>query len=248
MFSGARIAIIACEVFRAELEYLEKKLQLSYPTHYLEQGLHDTPEELTRLLAKTIAELESAATPPDYIILAYGLCGKALTGITALQATLILPKVHDCIPLLLGIPQAEKDARSGHEATYWSSPGWLKYSHVPFIEERENRFRKYREQFDEDAAQYLIDLEFSWNANYTYYTFIHWQEEEGFPAPPFAEAEEMAKTIGLTYGTTAGKSCFIRKLLTEADDETLFLHLPPGSTPDMTATGEVVARTLTPEA
>lgn len=40
--------LIACEVFRPELERLTRAMRNAPEVTYLEQGLHDTPDELRR--------------------------------------------------------------------------------------------------------------------------------------------------------------------------------------------------------
>lgn len=67
---------------------------------YLEQGLHDTPDGLRHRVQQAVGTLE--AESETVIFLAYGLCGRGLTGVIGRTAALILPRVHDYIPVLLG--------------------------------------------------------------------------------------------------------------------------------------------------
>ena len=149
--------LIACEVFRPELERLTRAMRNAPEVTYLEQGLHDTPDELRRRVQQAVDALE--AKGETIIFLAYGLCGRGLTGVTGHTATLILPRVHDCIPVLLGATQEQANESSLGGGTYWLSPGWLRYSQTSFIQNREKRFKEYEERFGTDSAAYLIELE-----------------------------------------------------------------------------------------
>ena len=102
--------LIACEVFRPELERLTRAMRNAPEVTYLEQGLHDTPDELRRRVQQAVDALE--AKGETIIFLAYGLCGRGLTGVTGHTATLILPRVHDCIPVLLGATQEQANESS----------------------------------------------------------------------------------------------------------------------------------------
>ena len=111
--------LIACEVFRPELERLTRAMRNAPEVTYLEQGLHDTPDELRRRVQQAVDALE--AKGETVIFLAYGLCGRGLTGVTGHTATLILPRVHDCIPVLLGATQEQANESSLGGGTYWLS-------------------------------------------------------------------------------------------------------------------------------
>lgn len=115
-------AMIACKTIEDEvikaLECCNKKPDLAW----IESGLHNTPE----LLKKTIQEKIETLDGKRYLLLAFGLCGNALLGLKAQKATLVVPRVDDCISLFLGGNQnrraLEREARA-----YYLTRGWLRY-------------------------------------------------------------------------------------------------------------------------
>jgi hypothetical protein len=244
MRRSARVSIIACEVFRAELELLLAELQLPSHVHFLPQGLHDTPDKLGVQLQSAIDELEAAPEPPEAIILCYGLCGRGVSGVFARRATLVVPKVHDCIPVLLGVSQARKDALHGSGATFWMSPGWLRYSQVPFVENRATRFADYKKKFDPDAAQYLMDLEGTWLSEYDAARVIRWNEWADMAPTLMDDAGRVADDAGLPLHTIPGHKGYLTQLLCGGEDPALFLHLPPGSTLTLSVSGDFIAAPL----
>ena len=149
--------LLCCEVFRPELEWLAPAFPDAPVIRYHEQGLHDHPDELRRRLCAAIGELEEEGA--TRIILGYGLCGRGMTGVTARRATLVLPRVHDCIPVLLGCPQSELGHISRDGSTYWMSAGWLRYSQLEFIRTRRERYDDYLQRFGSENAEFLMAQE-----------------------------------------------------------------------------------------
>ena len=177
------------------------------------------------------------------IFLAYGLCGRGLTGVTGHTATLILPRVHDCIPVLLGATQEQANESSLGGGTYWLSPGWLRYSQTSFIQNREKRFKEYEERFGTDSAAYLIELEGSWLRNYTNACLILWEGWED-ERELVRTAKAVADDAGLGYRELPGDPNFIQALL-EGGKDGRFLRIAPGFTPDLDGNGTITAVRVT---
>lgn len=229
--------LLCCEVFRPELEWLAASLPAPPAIRYLEQGLHDHPDELRRQAGAAIHELEAQGAAR--IVLGYGLCGRSLTGVTSRRATLVMPRVHDCIPVLLGCPQNDLPPISQDGSTYWMSPGWLRYSQLEFIRSRRERYDDYLQRFGSENADFLMAQERQWLASYTNACLIR---HAGFPRQEEVErdARLVAEDSGLPYRSTAGGTDFLRALLAGGTDER-FLTLWPGQTPDVDADGNLVA-------
>ena len=228
--------LIACEVLRVELEHLRDVLDLPVRLEFLEQTLHDNPEALRRELQAAINRAEDSPEPPQALLLGYGLCGRGLTGVSSRKAVLVIPRVHDCIPLLLGVDQDRSGelARSG--GTYWFSPGWLGYSQVAFIKERGKRRAEYEEKYGPDNAAYLMELEAGWLQNYTSACLIRW---ESFKNRYVKDARAVAEDAGLPYREQEGSDGYLRALLEGGEDQSRFLHVPPGKTIDVAEDGSV---------
>ena len=94
-----RFYIISCDVLSKELRHFVNRSQNRFEFQFLEQGLHNTPDNLRKSLQKAIDEVEG-----DYsaILIGYGLCSNGLVGITARNTKLAIIRGHDCITFLLG--------------------------------------------------------------------------------------------------------------------------------------------------
>lgn len=155
--------IIACRVLWREINYLVSISPLYYDIIYLDQGLHDEPCKLQIQLQNKINELE---TSYSIILVGYGLCSNGIVGITSKTATLVLMRGHDCITFFLGSKEKYRTYFDRFPGTYWYNTGWIETSNIPNKEFYEKKFLEYKEKYDEETAQYLVDTEKEWLSKY----------------------------------------------------------------------------------
>lgn len=120
--------VLACRVFEPELCALGLDPERVV---YLDQGLHRHPDLLRETLAQSLRDLEQDSDL-QRVVLAYGYCGGGLEGLASQRSELVLPLVHDCIPLLLG--QSMSAPCVGCSGTFYLSPGWIEYGKTPYTE------------------------------------------------------------------------------------------------------------------
>ncbi len=239
LFSAAKdekTFIIACDVFRNELEYLCKKNSYAPTIIYLEQGLHELPATIVEGVQKEIDKLEEEHAP-ERIFLAYGLCGRGLSGVHSKKALLIVPKVHDCVPLLLGTGP-DNDIRPRENAeTYWLSAGWSSYSCNFHIKEREERYKKYVEDYGQDSADYLMEVEYAWKTQYKAVCFIRW--EAIINDEIIKNSKAVVADMGLPYTETQGSSDYLEEFLRGGGNKNNFFHIEPYFTLDLDTEGKL---------
>ncbi len=97
----------------------------------LEIALHLNPERLRAHLMEEVARVEAADT---YILLGYGLCGRALEGVVSKKSTLILPKVDDCVGALLGSRERHKEVLKQRAGCYFIEQHWMETELNIFVE------------------------------------------------------------------------------------------------------------------
>lgn len=88
----------------------------------LEIAQHLVPEKLRARLMEEIAAIEEEGA---YILLGYGLCGRALEGVVSARSTLVLPRVDDCVGALLGSRSRHKELVKKRPGCYFLEQHWL---------------------------------------------------------------------------------------------------------------------------
>ena len=124
------IAVIACAVLGSELKSAARRLDLDVDFNLLEAGLHERPAVLHQKLQAAIDQV-SAAGRASRIIIGYGLCGRGTIGTRSRDIPLVMPRVHDCIAMLLGGNAAYQREFKKFPGTYYISTGWHKKKAVP---------------------------------------------------------------------------------------------------------------------
>lgn len=117
-----KTAIIACKTLEDEVNQAIENTGIDYPLYWIESGLHNHPDKLREELQQAINSIEDF----DYILLLFGLCGNALVGLQSDKATLVIPRVDDCISFFLGGNKSRKKLEEKATA-YYLTKGWLRY-------------------------------------------------------------------------------------------------------------------------
>lgn len=230
--------VLACETLRPELEMLAEKMRDPPPINFLEPNLHSYPGVLRKTFNEAVSALESQSDDPVTILCGYGLCGRALCGAYAERATLVFPRLHDCIAFIRGLKPEENRASSREGGFLWMFPGMLKYQMVPRHLKVSERFAGYEKKYGAVKAARMILAEYAMFSNYTQACHIRWPE---MGDAYMDDAQKVAKSVSLPYTELAGSSWYMQELLAGGMDPDYFLRLQPGQTIDMDVRGGICA-------
>jgi hypothetical protein len=97
----------------------------------LEAQLHLSPERLKEALRAAVAD---ADRPGATIVLGYGMCSNAVLGLKTEHATLVVPKVDDCIAMMLGSNEAFAAQSEKACGTYYVAKAYLEECDTIFSE------------------------------------------------------------------------------------------------------------------
>jgi len=206
--------LIACEVFRDEFEAVSPP---DLARIYLPQGLHRTPGQMPAAIQEVVDALPATT---ELVILGYGLCSNGVVGVHSRTIPIVMPKVHDCIAVLLGSVQryeAEMDACAG---TYYITPGWAKYGNTSLSAYK----NEYLPKYGEEDARYVAE---ECLKHYTRIAFI--DHGVGDVALGRAHAREFAETFGKRYEEIPGDLGYLRRLVSGPWDDGDFLRIVPGA-------------------
>jgi hypothetical protein len=144
------VVIISCKVLQDILTALLPK-DLAQRVTYMDYGLHMLPRRMTTALQEIIEGIEE----PSLVVLGYGLCGNGLRGIKAGRHCLLVPRVSDCIALLLGSHETYKKEFGAVPGTYYLSRGWLEAGSHPLSE-----YEGYVGKYGAERAMWLMDQQY----------------------------------------------------------------------------------------
>jgi hypothetical protein len=207
-----RTKVIACATV------MEEMLPMMPPgmdSQVLEFGLHANPDNLKKALQEAIDSSDPSA---ETILLGYGLCSRAVTGLKSESRTLVIPKIDDCIGIFLG-SAAEYNAQHGQEpGTMYQTKGWIEADH----KERKDQTEAMIKRYGEEKARSLLKQMFK---NYTRMVFINTGNYEIERYRQHSQNE--AARLGLRYEEIKGSNSLIQRILYGPWDKD-FVIAPPG--------------------
>lgn len=116
-----REIIVACKTLERELNLALSQIKKEYEIVWVESGLHNTPQKLKIRIQE---ELNLLSKEYERVFLCFGTCGNSVVGIKSGEFELIIPRVDDCISLLLGSVEKRIEV-SKEKVTYFLTKGWL---------------------------------------------------------------------------------------------------------------------------
>jgi N-methylhydantoinase A/oxoprolinase/acetone carboxylase beta subunit len=229
------IKVIACGVFRTDLQPLLEKHRDELEVTYLEGGLHSEPHKLRDALQEEI-ERETEA---ERIVLLYGLCGTGSAGLRARNIPLVIPRVHDCISLFLGSDAAYARQFRSTPGTYYISAGWYEEQIQPkgrkqerpssdpiSLSSRDTAPEELEKRYGKENADAILNFTHSWKRNYKRAVFIDTGGGRRGIYRDYVDA--MGREFGWETETIAGSTQLIEKALNSDRSDGEVLLIPPG--------------------
>jgi hypothetical protein len=207
-----RTVILACRTIRDELQLAIKETGVNHPVIYIESGLHSKAEVLHQIIQEKIDMLEDI----DVILLVFGYCGNSLMGIKSSCSKIVIPRVDDCIALLLGSSEARRE-KSREMGTYFFTQGWLDYE-KNILWEYERCITLYGRQRTSRVMKAMLGK----------YNRLMVIDTGAYPLESVsAKVQSFAKNLNMLHEIVPGSlQLFHKLLLGQWDDE--FIVLEPG--------------------
>lgn len=219
------IALIACEVFRSEIEMLAGGAEHLVEKRFYEIGLHDRPDEMRAKLQREVSETDRR-DDVEAIVLAYGLCGLGTAGLRAGRHPLVIPRAHDCITVFLGSKELYAERQSACPGCYHYTAGWNRARRVPGPDRLEALRRDFSRQFDPEDVEFLLESERAMWQAYDTSTFIDLGTPEAEREAGYAK--QCADWLGWKFERIQGDPALLRDLLFGPWDEARYQIIRPG--------------------
>src|SRR5208283_67261 len=208
----SRTKIIACEVLIKEiLDFMPPGMEYEA----LDVGLHVNPQALKQTLKESI---ERSADTVETIILGYGLCSRAVEGLSSAGSTIVVPRVDDCIGILLGSREAYRSESLREPGTYYLTRGWVDAGKHLFEE-----YHHMEKRFGPEKARRLMDTMLK---HYTRLAFIRTGRDKDLDRY-LDYCHGIAQQFGLRLEEITGSAALVEKMIFGPWDEE-FVMVPPG--------------------
>lgn len=232
-----RFKSIFCQVFTREMEDVVVRSPHSIELESVPMGLHELGVDMRSHLQERIDAADGGGY--DAILLGYALCGRGTEGLRAGRTQLVLPRLHDCIGLLMGSHQAYMTYFEDHPGVYYRSPGWIEFQtegmrlepafasqKSPLGEQR--TLKELVAQYGEENGAYLFEQFNAFRKHYSGLTYISSgvASDEAGRARARAEAEKE----GWAFDEVKGTLAVLERLVNGEWDAASFLVVPPGAT------------------
>ena len=210
-----KTAILACQTIKDEIEKAYSLAGCDHDIFWVESGLHNNPDKLRVRLQEELDKI----TDVDRVILGFGFCGNSVLGLVAGNYELIIPKVDDCITLVIGSVEA-RNAISAEAATYFLTQGWLTHE--------SNIWKEYQyslKKYGKKKTAMIYDMMLGHYKRLGVIDTGCYDFEEFFN-----NTVEIAKTFKLNHERLDGTITYISELLTGPWDDSRYLIIAPGET------------------
>jgi hypothetical protein len=198
---------------RDEYNDAVEKCGCRYETRWIESGLHNFPEKLRRVLQQ---ELDGVSA--SKVLMCFGTCGNSVIGLETRDFELVLPRVDDCISLMIG-SVAERMRINAEHASYFLTAGWLRGERNIYVE-YEYAVKKYGEELGKSIMSAML-------ANYEHLALLDTGSFDLGPAR--AESEMIAEKLELELQIIPASVSYISELLTGPHSPERFFVFPPNT-------------------
>ena len=204
--------IVACKTLEDELNLAMSKAGVTYPIEWIESGLHNYPKKLNQRLIECLESIKS-----DRVLMAFGYCGNSILGIAAGNFELIIPRVDDCISLLIG-SNRERAMASAQYSAYYLTEGWLRGERNLWVE-----YQYTVDKYGEEQARGIADM------MYGHYRTLGLLDTGCKPIEPFIESTKIiAETLMLEQKVIPASVSYIEQLLTGPWQDDKYIVKAPG--------------------
>lgn len=206
--------LITCRTLEEEIDLAMKNTGTVYPVEYVDSGLHERPAKLKAAVAQRFESVTA-----ERVLLCIGQCGNSLNGLSAGDFELIMPRVDDCLSLLMGSTE-EKNLVSLRDKAFFLTMGWLKGESTIM-----SQYRRSVEKYGEDTALSIMET------MYAHYETLGLIDTGTSPMDRLYDATaEVAGLLGLSRKTYPGTVSYIEQLLTGPWDDGRFIIKKPFET------------------
>lgn len=211
--------VVACNTIRDEIEKAALDTSCPHRFTWIESGLHLVPGSLRQRLQEELDRMNGAGR----VLLAFGICGGAVTGLKTGNYELVIPRVDDCITMLLGSTETKRNCAS-QGGVYFLTRGWL--------EGEANIWKEYQATLTRFGPERTERI---YRKMLVHYKFLGLIDTGAYDLPGLMpQVREISAALRLEIVTLKGQDQYLRRLLKGPWNEDYFAVIPPFTTIELT--------------
>ena len=204
--------ILACRTLEREVRLAMENCGCRWELEVLSDSNHDVPARLRQSIQKKLDDIENA----DRVLLAFTTCGGAMVGLRSGEFELVIPRMDDCICLLMGSMARRKEVLEGGFGLFVTQ-GWL--------ENEKNsaaQLEHIRNKYSPARAKKIIET------MYGNFDSLNVIDTGAYDLPSILpRTEALARELHLTHRIVPGTLELLENLVQGPYDPQRFIIVPP---------------------
>lgn len=207
--------ILSCGTLEKEVRLAMERCHAQIPLVLLEENNHDVPHRLSACIQEKLDQMADV----DRVLMAFGTCGGAMVGLRSGKAEMIIPRVDDCLSLLMGSME-RRYASTGNGFGVFLTESWLNNE-----KSMEAELDRIEQRYSPSRAARVIQMLYR---NFDSLNVIDTGAYDVSSILPRTLA--LAQRLSLKHRIVQGTTAYLEELLQGPWDPDRFIIIPPGTT------------------
>ena len=207
--------ILSCRTLEPEVRLAMEKSGCTMELEVLHENNHDVPNLLRRNLQAALDKMVDT----DRVLLAFATCGGTMVGLQTGDFELIIPRLDDCLSLLMGSMERRKEVLEGGFGLFVTK-SWMEHENNTAVQ-----LEYIRRKYPEHRAKKVIEVMYG---KFDSLNVIDTGAYDVFSILP--RTEVLAQQLGSKHRIVQGTTAYLETLLQGPYDPAYFIVIPPHTT------------------